>query len=1126
MRRSLSFFRREYLAVGAGVAVASAVLTGALLVGDSVRGSLLAMTRERLGDVDHALVAEGFFGAALAGRLADALGGGASRPPSRTAPVIQLPAGARHGTSRQRASGVNLYGVGDGFLELFPPARRPTPWDLEPASRGAVPAVLNAALAEELGAEVGDAVIFSFPSASDAPRASLLGRRDAGDVLETLRARVAAVVADQGAALFSLSPHQGVPLNAFLPLDRLQRDLGREGEVNVLLVAGVDSPAVLEGALREALSLEDLNLRLLPTDGELTVESSRFVLRDEAVAALEALARDLGAESRSYLTYLANEVRVKGASIPYSSVTALEGEASDLELADGSPAPTLGAGDLLLNAWASEQLGALEPGAQVDLEYFVVGDREQLRTESASFRFRGTVAMTGLGADPRLTPEFPGIHDADDISDWDPPFPVELSRVRPADEEYWDLFRAAPKVFVSPEDGRRLWRTRFGEVTGLRLRAAPGGSLEELAAEIRRQGPRRLPFEPLGLRSLGVRSEGVAAARGATDFSGLFLAFSWFLILAAVLLVALLFSLAMERRAAEVGLLRSLGFSVARVRRRFLAEGALVSVLGAALGLAGGVAYAAALMAGLRTWWLPAVGSQRLFLHVSTGSLLAGFFGAVLVTLLAIFLSLWRFRRIPAPVLLAGSVEAPKTGRRRRWSLGVLVVSLLAAGLSLASALAQGGGGAASFFGAGAALLVAGLAAFAFGCRQVKGAPLGLGAGALPSMAVRNSARNPGRSILSVTLVACAAFVIVAAGANRRVGGEDQYAKSSGTGGFSLLAHSEIPLFEDLLEPDDQLDLGLRRETSALLDRAEVVSLRELPGDDASCLNLFRVERPRVLGLPPSFIDRGGFEFHGSSEDRENPWELLAEALPPAPDGSPVVPAVADYETATWILKKGLGDELVYDGERGGEVRLRLVGLLESSIFQSELLVAEAALREHFPSVAGASSFLLTPAPDVAAGDLAAALEGDLSDFGVDVTSTAGKLASYKAVQNTYISTFQTLGGLGLLLGTLGLAIVLLRNVLERRGELAALRAFGFRRRRLSRLVLLENVFLLALGLVLGTASASVATLPYLLGGVSRLPWKSLLGTLVVVFVVGALACAWAARRALRAHLIPALKGL
>jgi len=74
-------------------------------------------------------------------------------------------------------------------------------------------------------------------------------------------------------------------------------------------------------------------------------------------------------------------------------------------------------------------------------------------------------------------------------------------------------------------------------------------------------------------------------------------------------------------------------------------------------------------------------------------------------------------------------------------------------------------------------------------------------------------------------------------------------------------------------------------------------------------------------------------------------------------------------------------------------------------------------------------------------------LERALGERGVEVTSTRDRLESYLAVENTYLSTFQALGGLGLVLGSLGLSVVLLRSVWERRAELALLRGAGLRSR-------------------------------------------------------------------------------
>jgi ABC-type antimicrobial peptide transport system permease subunit len=153
------------------------------------------------------------------------------------------------------------------------------------------------------------------------------------------------------------------------------------------------------------------------------------------------------------------------------------------------------------------------------------------------------------------------------------------------------------------------------------------------------------------------------------------------------------------------------------------------------------------------------------------------------------------------------------------------------------------------------------------------------------------------------------------------------------------------------------------------------------------------------------------------------------------------------------------------------------------------------------------------------------ALETSLGDFGFDVQRSADRLAAFMAVQNTYLTTFQSLGGLGLLLGTFGLATVQLRNVLERRGELALLRAAGFRRERLAILVMLENAALLVGGLALGIAAALVAILPHLLGGGAAIPWLTLAVTLGLVLLVGLAAGMSAVRATLRAPLLPALRG-
>jgi ABC-type antimicrobial peptide transport system permease subunit len=236
-----------------------------------------------------------------------------------------------------------------------------------------------------------------------------------------------------------------------------------------------------------------------------------------------------------------------------------------------------------------------------------------------------------------------------------------------------------------------------------------------------------------------------------------------------------------------------------------------------------------------------------------------------------------------------------------------------------------------------------------------------------------------------------------------------------------------------------------------------------------------------------------------------------------------VVPVIADANSMTYVLHKALGDDIVVD--RGGRpLRLRLVAALSDSIFQGELLMSDANFVRLFPEQEGYRFLLIETAADRAAG-VAAAIEQAAGDIGADAVSTVERLAEFHAVENTYLSTFKTLGGLGLLVGTFGLGAVLLRNVLERRRELALLGATGYRRGHIFAIVLAENVLLLAWGLAAGAFAAAVAIAPVVLERGGRLPAAAGAGALVIaVFTAGLLSSVIATRAALRAPLLEALR--
>jgi hypothetical protein len=430
-------------------------------------------------------------------------------------------------------------------------------------------------------------------------------------------------------------------------------------------------------------------------------------------------------------------------------------------------------------------------------------------------------------------------------------------------------------------------------------------------------------------------------------------------------------------------------------------------------------------------------------------------------------------RRCSPRSLLSGAALDPDL-RGRRWPRLAAIAAPLVAFALLLAPIPQTG----AFFGAGALLLIAALCyqwTWLAGRRgRVLTSVLQLG--------FRNAAHRPGRSILSISLIASAIFLLVAIDAFRRPERPSWQDKDSGAGGYPFLAESLIPIVN-----------------LAEIEAAKFVPFRLRPGDDASCLNLYQPQNPRVLGVPSTFLRGAGFGFKD--------WALLEQDLP---DGA--VPAIADANSITYVLHKKVGDEV-----KVGPHRLRLVGALSHSLFQGELLIAEKHFVRLFPHQPGYRFFLLETAD-------AGKLEESLADYGFDVISTPDRLASFDRVENTYLATFQSLGGLGLLLGTAGLAAVLLRNVLERRRELALLEAVGYRPRDLAWMVVAENAFLVASGVGAGTLCALVAIAPTFLSRGGQLSVASMAVLLGGVAATGMAASLAAVRAVVRAPLLAVLR--
>ena len=217
-----------------------------------------------------------------------------------------------------------------------------------------------------------------------------------------------------------------------------------------------------------------------------------------------------------------------------------------------------------------------------------------------------------------------------------------------------------------------------------------------------------------------------------------------------------------------------------------------------------------------------------------------------------------------------------------------------------------------------------------------------------------------------------------------------------------------------------------------------------------------------------------------------------------------------------------LGDTLTVQDDRGREFRLKIVGILKESVFQGRLIISEKDFIERFASVSG-YPVLLVDAEPAQAQALAGVLSRQLADSGAEVAATETILRDFLRVENTYLAIFLALGGLGLILGSAGAGLVLLFNVMDRRGELAMMQAMGFSIATLRRLLLAEHAALFAAGVLAGSLSAMFAVLPSVLEAqTGALATGLLLPT--VIFVSGLVFVTLAARAATQRDLLENLR--
>ncbi len=1041
---NLRFSRRQHLGTGAGVALCSMILVGALTIGDSARNALDRQTAERIGAVRQAFYSEdGFFRADLSSRLLARLSGKARQ---RVASALMVRGTLSSPDSKVRAEGVQVLGVDDAFFE-FAPGRENHPrikgngfW-------------LSPELFREMGASPGERLVLRVEEASVFSREAPMSG-EAHDRFASWNLPLAGRVESDSLGSFSLSGDMEPVRTVFISVERLQEAMFKEfheeanssNYANLLLCSTDLEGEQLEKSLDEAWSLDDagIQIRRLPKLDAWSVRYRKVFLPDS----LEESVRTIAPEAEGELTYLVNAMRGReSALVPYSMIAGVEPGQCGVLPEDWEP------GRVALNQWAADDLN-LSVGDPVTLEYFVAAEKGELVERSKAFVLGRILPMPDKlapGEESDWTPNFPGLREARTCGDWNTGFPL-IYKVRPKDEDYWKEYRSEPKAYVALSDAREMWGNRWGNLTGLRITNPEDA--EKVEAGLRNI----LSPKWSGVRRFDAMEK--LSAEGPIDFGQLFAAFGFFVILAGVSLSAMLFLFSVEGRSSQTGLLLALGFSWAKVRQVLFMEAAVVCLAGSIMGVGWAWFFAKSVLWLLAGAWSGAVADLGVNYAPNTESIL---WGAGLAWVLGTGALAWAVSTSRAPAisrLLAGlpGSEALSTASSEGGGIVAACEKLLWIGVvvTLALAIFFSWSPAPAFFGVGALILAAGLMRFP----RRKKSKNPLSATNQRGLSEKLDPRQ-GRTTVVVGTLSVALFLVIGAGAFRKELPVDAANRACGTGGYEYLLRTTLPIYEDVSAAKGRLALGLDERK---LKGIDLIGLRISAGDDASCLNLHPSLRPPLYGVPIDQVS-GRFSFVSGS------WEELRQKRGEA------LPAVVDQNTLLWSLGKKLGDRISFEDEMGSPFEVEIAAVVKDSILQGGLYLSERHWIEKYPGRGGYERFWLDAPSDRL--DPALSMLGErLSNYGLQAQSTLDRLARLFRVEGAYLSVFQALGAWGVLLGTIGLVVVVVRNLWEARRQHAILEAIGFSPRQLRSLWRWANLRIVAHGALLGLLAALVSLVP------------------------------------------------
>jgi putative ABC transport system permease protein len=541
--------------------ILTAVITGSLLVGESVRATLLNRVNERLGKDTETIVFSRytFIDSELA---AHPLFEGKAKAILLTQGFV---------SDAGRLLPVMVWGID-------------TPFILRGDAR------VNPTLAAELSsADKGSSLVLRLPATGLVPSGSLFVT---DNYTTSARLNLQGVIKPEEGGNLSMKNEQTLPYNLFMNREELASILEVEGKINLILSPDRLSMADLSSAWTPAMS----GLRITGREGFAEVTSDRVFLPQAVVGNI--CANNPG--TNRLFSYMANEITLHAQSVPYSFVTAM----------DSYKGKTLQADEIILPDYTARRLNA-GLNDSIRITYYRSEDLKTLRVDTFRGRVAAILPLQELVADPTLSADFPGLTDVERCTDWDSDMPIDMGRITQEDEDYWAQYRSTPKAILPYRAVADDWSNAYGNATGIRI--------DSLAVDMEGVQP-----SMFGLQLIYPRETGLEAARNGVDFSSLFLSLGFFIILSAVLLMLVPLSEMIYLRREEIALLRALGYPGRQIVKLFRQEAAPVILFASIAGALAGLLYTRLILILLGSLWKGATHTGGFMLFTDMRTIPAG----------------------------------------------------------------------------------------------------------------------------------------------------------------------------------------------------------------------------------------------------------------------------------------------------------------------------------------------------------------------------------------------------------------------------------------------------------------------------------------------------------------------